>query len=187
MITSTSRGNTYKSKEKISVLSITQKNHCFATRKLRDKKSTNLFDVAMGAYDGAEVCEIVDLFFLNNLGNKFEKNCVGLYRDDGLALFKNINGHRGDKIRKEFHQLLKESGLSLETECNLKIVKYLDITLDLNTDTYKPYRKPDDEIIYIHAKTNHPANILKQIPTSIKTRLSNLSSNSEIFHEASKY
>ena len=69
------------------------------------KKNTSLFDVAMGGYDGAEVCEIVALFLLNNLANKFEKNSVGLYRDDGLALFKNINGHRADKIRKEFHQL----------------------------------------------------------------------------------
>ena len=68
----------------------------------------------MVAYDGAEVCENVGLFLLNNLANKFEKNSVGLYRDDGLALFKNINGHRGDKIRKDFHQLFKENGLSLE-------------------------------------------------------------------------
>ena len=141
----------------------------------------------MGAYDGAEVCEIVGLFLLNNLANKFDKNSVGLYRDDGLALFKNINSHRKGKIRKEFHQLFKEKGFSLEIECNLKTVNYLDITLDLNTGNYKPYRKPNDETLYIHAKSNHPANILKQLPISIETRLSNLSSNSEIFHEASKH
>ena len=34
------------------------------------KKNTKLFDVAMEAYDGAEVCEIVGLFLLNNLANK---------------------------------------------------------------------------------------------------------------------
>ena len=73
------------------------------------------------------------------------------------------------------------------TECNLKTVNYLDITLDLNTGTYKPCRKPNDEILYICAKSNHPANILKQLPISIENRLSNLSSNSEIFHEASKH
>ena len=151
------------------------------------KKNTKLFDVAMGAYDGAEVCEIVGLFLLNNLANKYDKNSVGLYRDDGLALFKNINDHRADKIRKEFHQLFKENGLSLEIKCNLKTVNYLDITLDLNTGTYKPYRKPNDQTLYIHAQSNHPANILKQLPISVETRLSNLSSNSEIFHEASKH
>ena len=57
----------------------------------------------------------------------------------------------------------------------------------MNTGTYKPYGKPNDETLYAHAKSNHPANILKQLPISIETRLSNLSSNSEIFHEASKH
>ena len=126
------------------------------------------------------------MFLLNNLAKKFDKNSVGLYRDDGLPLFQNINGHRTGKICKEFHQLFKEYGLSLEIECNLKTVNYLDITLDLNTGTYKPYRKPNDEILYIHAKSNHPANILEQLPISIETRLFNLPGNSEIFHEASK-
>ena len=45
----------------------------------------------------------------------------------------------------------------------------------------------NDETLYIHAKSNHPANILKQLPISIETRLSNLSSNPEIYHEASKH
>ena len=127
------------------------------------------------------------MFLLNNLANKLDRNSVGLYRDDGLALFENINGHRAGNIRREFHQLFKENGLFLQTTCNLKTVNYLDITLDLNTGTYKPYCKPNDEILYIHAKSNHPANILKQLPILIETRLSNLSSNSEIFHEASKH
>ena len=42
------------------------------------KKNTNLFDLAMGTYDGPEVCEIVGLFLLNILTNKFGKNSVGL-------------------------------------------------------------------------------------------------------------
>ena len=121
----------------------------------------------MGAYDVAEVCEILGLFLLNNLANKFDKNSVGLYRDDGIALFKNINGHRADKIRIEFHQLFQENGLSLVIECNLKTVNYLDITLDLNTGSYKPYCKPNDEILYIHTKYNHPANILNTLNASV--------------------
>ena len=111
------------------------------------------------------------MFLLNNLANKFDKTSVGLYRDNGLALFKNINGHLADKIPKEFHQLFKENGLSLEIECNLKTLNYLDITLGFSTDIYKPYRKPNDEILYIHAKPNHPADIPKQLPISIETRL----------------
>ena len=52
---------------------------------------------------------------------------------------------------------------------------------------YKPSHKPNDEILYIHAKSNHPANILQQLPVSMETRLSNFSRHPEIFHEASKH
>ena len=92
------------------------------------KKNTNLFDVVIGAYDGAEVCEIAGLLLWNNLANRFDKNSVGFYRDDGLSLLKNISGHRVDKIGKELYG----NGLSLEIECNLKTVHDLDITSYLN-------------------------------------------------------
>ena len=89
----------------------------------------------MKGYNGGEVCKIVGFFLLNNLANKIDKNSVGLYRDGGLTLFNIVNGNCADKIRKEFYQLSKENGLSLETECNLKTVNYVDMTLDLNTGT----------------------------------------------------
>ena len=41
--------------------------------------------------------------------------------------------------------------------------------------------------LYIHAQSNYPTNILKELPISIETRFSNLFSNSEIFHEASRH
>ena len=151
------------------------------------KKDTNLFDVAMGSYDGAEICDLTGLFHLYQISRKFNKNDIGLYRDDGLAVFKNINGHEADKIRKEFQEIFKKNGLFLEIDCNLKTVNYLDVTFDLTTGNYKPFRKPNDETLYIHAKSNHPSNIIKQLPKSIETRLSNLSSTKEIFSEASRH
>ena len=53
--------------------------------------------------------------------------------------------------------------------------------------TYKQYCKPNEETPYIHAKSNHPATYLKQLPKSIEARLSNLSSNPEVFNKASKH
>ena len=51
------------------------------------KKDTRVeFDVTMGSYDGAEVCKIVGLFMLDMLSKLFEKNYIGLYRDDGQFL-----------------------------------------------------------------------------------------------------
>ena len=63
-----------------------------------DQKS-GLFDVAMGAYDGAEVCQLVRTFLLYQLSDKYNENYIGLYRDDGLAVFKNISGPQAEKFR----------------------------------------------------------------------------------------
>ena len=96
----------------------------------------------MRSNDGAETCEIVGLFLLYSIGEKFNKDSIGLYRDDGLACFKNNNGHQNDKIkRKELIKVFQTHDLKLEIKCNLKNVDYLNITFDLNTGSYRPYRK----------------------------------------------
>ena len=56
------------------------------------KKQSNSFDVTMGSYDGAEVCGHIGIFMLNLIGNKCNPNNIRLYRDDGLAVFKNTSG-----------------------------------------------------------------------------------------------
>jgi len=55
------------------------------------KNHSDMFDVTMGSFDGAEVCELIGLFLLNILSEKYGKNNVGLYRDDGLVLLKICN------------------------------------------------------------------------------------------------
>ena len=82
------------------------------------KEKHQPFSFSNGSFRRAEVCEIVGLFLLNKLANKFDKYSVGIYRDDELALFKNINGHLADKIHIELYQLFRENGVP----CNLKIV-----------------------------------------------------------------
>ena len=44
------------------------------------------------------------------------------------------------------------------------MVNYLDVSLNLESESYRPYRKPNNETIYIHGKSNHPRNIIKQLP-----------------------
>ena len=38
----------------------------------------------------------------------------------------------------------------------MKILNYLNITFNLNEDTYGPYEKPDYIIQYIHVECIHP-------------------------------
>ena len=56
------------------------------------------FDVPMGSYDGAEVCELVGLYILHKLTSGetpiFEKENCGIYRDDGLAIIKEKGSRR---------------------------------------------------------------------------------------------
>ena len=95
----------------------------------------------MGSYDGAEVCELAGLFMLNVLPKKFDKDNIGLYRDDGLSVFKNHNGHQNYKVRKEMIDLFKQHHLNVEIKYNLKIVNYLGM-FDLPAGLFKPYMRP---------------------------------------------
>ena len=61
----------------------------------------SVLDVTMGSFDGAEVCELISLFLLNNLSEKYGKNNVGLYRDDGLILLRNASGPQSERTRKD--------------------------------------------------------------------------------------
>ena len=43
------------------------------------QQNNSLFDVTMGSFDGAEVCELIGLFILNSLAKKYGKDRVGLF------------------------------------------------------------------------------------------------------------
>ena len=144
-------------------------------------------DITMGSMDGAESCELVGLFILYTLGNKFGKQNLGLYRDDGLGSFKNLSGHQSDKIRKEITNVFNEMGLKITIQANLKIVNFLDATFNLNDGTFRPYKKPNDTPLYINVDSNHPPNIIKQIPATINKRINELSSNEEMFKRSAPY
>ena len=71
------------------------------------EKDTNLFDVTMGSFDGAEVCELVGLYILSKLQALLGQANIGLYRDDGLAVVQRESGRRLDNLRKEIIQMFK--------------------------------------------------------------------------------
>ena len=98
----------------------------------------------MESYDGAEVCELIDIFMLSLIGDKYNSNDIGLYRDDGLAVFKTTSGPQSEKIKKTFEKMFKNKGIDIIINCNMKIVNYPDVTLNLNDGSYSPYKKPND-------------------------------------------
>ena len=151
------------------------------------KKTNNMFDVTMGSFDGAEICELVGLFLLSTLRDKFKSNDIGLYRDDGLALFMRTSGPQAERKRKEIIKHFKNHGLAITIQSNLHIVNFLDVTLNLTDGSYFPYRKPNNTTQYIDARSKHPPSILKQLPSAINRRISGISCNKKSFDKAKQH
>ena len=86
----------------------------------------------MSAYDGAAGCELVAIFIFYQLSHKQNKNNIGLYRDDGFAVFNNISGPhpQADKIKKHFQNIFRINNLNIIVKCNIKTVDYLEVTLN---------------------------------------------------------
>ena len=101
-----------------------------------------------------------------------------------MAVFKNKSGPRAKRIMKEFQKTFRENDLKAVIKYNLKIVDYLDVTLNLLNNTYKPFSKPNNEINYICKESNKPPSVIKQVPFSFESRLSSLSSSEKIFNES---
>ena len=149
------------------------------------KKSGNEeFDVPVGCFDGAEVCKLVGVYVLHLLKTVMTKENVGLYRDDGLGILQNSSGPEIERKRKQIIQIFKSCGLNIKVKTNLKTSDFLDICLDLVNNTYQPYRKPNSGTVYISKNSNHPPNILKELPKAVNKRKTDISCNQDIFDAA---
>ena len=87
-------------------------------------------------------------------------------------------------MRKKIIEIFQQVGFQIEIVTGLKSANFLDITLNLNTATYQPYKKPNDTLLYVHTSSNHPQQILQQLPKAIAERLSKNSSSEAIFEKA---
>ena len=117
---------------------------------------------------------------LYRLSTVIDKSSVG-YRDDGLAAINNANGPKLDRIRKDIIPLFKEEKLSIIIEINFIETDLLDVTFNLATKRYFPFRKAKNAPLYTNAFSNHPPTITKQLPKMINKRISDLLCNREEF------
>ena len=60
------------------------------------------------------------------------------------------------------------------------------MTLDLSNNSYKPFIKTNQHPSYININSNHPKNIIKQVPKAVNLRICKLLANEKIFKESSK-
>ena len=72
------------SKEDIRIIKHCRKSLLFYRKEAWKKKDTDTtFNVTMGSYDGAELCEIIGIYIQSLLINILSNDNMGLYRDDG--------------------------------------------------------------------------------------------------------
>ena len=71
-----------------------------------------------------------------------------------------------EKKRKSIIKIFKDSGFNIAIRTNFKEVYFVDATLNLQNGFKCPYKKPNDKLLYIHASSKHPLQIIKQLPNS---------------------
>ena len=125
---------------------------------------------------------------LGTLSNIIDKEKIGLYIDlyidDRLSVIENANRPKLDRFIKDEMVIFHIEGLKIPINTNLITVDFLDVTFDLFTGKYFPYRKTNDSPLYANANINHPRNILEQLPTMVNIRVSSLSINEDEFRKA---
>ena len=97
-----------------------------------------------------------------------------------------MSARDSDRLRKDIIGLFQSFGLKIEITCNLHQVNFLDVTFNLQTERFSPYRKPNDTPLYINSKSNHPPSILKQLPGMISDRISSISCDATEFEKAKR-
>ena len=124
---------------------------------------------------------MVGLYLISCLENLIPREHMGPYRDDGLAVLE-TSGPEIERLRKNVIKLFNKHGLKITTEVNIKITDFLDVVFDLESGSYKPFRKDASPPSYVNHNSNHPKNIIKELPKMVEKRISDLSINEEVFN-----
>ena len=66
------------------------------------------FYITMASYDGAETCELIGKYILHKIKHIIDHKDVGLYRDDGLAVLRNMSTTQTNQPVKSLTRELKK-------------------------------------------------------------------------------
>ena len=65
----------------------------------------------------------------------------------------------------------------------MSILPKLTAILFLLKNSFHPFKKDNNVLLYINSESNHPPCIKKQLPSMIEKRLSDLSSSKDVFEK----
>ena len=61
----------------------------------------------MSSFYKVQICEVVGIYILHKLGEKYGTEKIGFYKDHGSACFENTSRSEAETIRKAFIKFLK--------------------------------------------------------------------------------
>ena len=89
----------------------------------------------MESFDCVRITHLVVIYILDTLGRIFDLNQIGFYRDDGFIFILNSNGPKTSQLQKKI-RVFRSQGLRNEISSNLKIVNILDVTFNLDNNSF---------------------------------------------------
>ena len=102
------------------------------------------------------ICELIGLYLLYQIKHFIDSKHIALYLDDGLAVLHNYSKIDLERVFRKLRPSIKDMGFNITIEPGLRRTNFLDITLDLTKDIYKPYKKNNKTTSYINSQSNHP-------------------------------
>lgn len=120
------------------------------------RNNESMFDVTMGTFDGAEICDVVGLFILNMPSARFGWWWI---RDDGVALVKGRSARNADKARKAIYALFDDLGLKKNASVDKRYKNGTfpfteSQTTNPSMSTAAPITHRRSSSIYAHPSTN---------------------------------
>lgn len=97
--------------------------------------------------------------------------------DDGYAILQNANVHLADKKRKEIINEFNKICLKITIQVSFKTVNFLEVSFDMDNETYNPYHKPNESPKFINSNSYHPKNNVALQASSYDERLSFIPKN----------
>ena len=103
-----------------------------------------------------------------------------MYSDDGLVIFKNMSNSEVERKKKYLIKMFKRNGLPITAKTNLNVVVFFNVNFDLIQDVYRPYKKSNEDPLYLDRNSNHPLTVIKQITKAQSKRISDILSSKYI-------
>ena len=82
---------------------------------------------------------MIGLYASSKLRHLYNYKDIGLYKDDGLAIISRKNNQELEGLKKNTIKTFNELGFKITIDIGATKYNFLDISLDIANNTFKPY------------------------------------------------